>query len=71
MLGSLGTLGAVLIAQFWSLREYLRSGLPGRVPRAPTVGEVSVALSLTLLLCAVGTVVPYLYARRRVANLED
>jgi ABC-2 type transport system permease protein len=70
MLGSLGTLAAVLIAQFWSLRAYLRSGLPGGVPRAPTLGEVSVALLLTLLLCAVGSVVPYVYARRRVARLD-
>jgi ABC-2 type transport system permease protein len=70
MIGALANLALVLFVQLWTMRDYLRSGLPGRVPRPPLGGEVFTALGLTLGICALATVVPYVYARRRVARLE-
>lgn len=68
--GALASLGAVLALQFLALRSYLVSGLPGRTPRPPHASELAVALLLTLVICALGTALPYLVARRRVAELE-
>ena len=48
MLGAIGSLGFVVIAQGWALRGYLASGLPGRVPRLATVEEISIAFAITL-----------------------
>ncbi len=48
MLGALGSLGFVVIAQGWALRGYLTSGLPGRVPRLATLEEIGLAFGITL-----------------------
>ena len=48
MLGALGSLGFVVIAQGWALRGYLTSGLPGRVPRPATLEEIGLAFGITL-----------------------
>lgn len=69
MVGALLNLLAVLAIQFWALRGYLGSGLPGRLPREPLVSEVGLALALTAALCALGTLLPYAVARRQVARL--
>lgn len=68
--GALVSLGAVLALQFLSLRGYLASGLPRRVPREPYASELGMALILTILVCGVGTAVPYAIARRRTLRLE-
>lgn len=68
--GALATLAAVLAVQFWSLRGYLLSGLPGRVAREPYVEEILLALGLTAALCAVASIIPYRVARFRVEALE-
>ena len=48
MLGALGSLGFVVVAQGWALRGYLTSGLPGRVPRVATLDEIGLAFGITL-----------------------
>lgn len=48
MLGALGSLGFVVVAQGWALRGYLASGLPGRVPRVATLQEIGLAFAITL-----------------------
>jgi hypothetical protein len=48
MLGALGSLGFVVVAQGWALRGYLASGLPGRVPRVATLEEIGLAFGITL-----------------------
>lgn len=68
MLGALASLAAVLVVQFWALRGYVWSGLPGRVTRDPTGAELAVALLGTLALTGVAGLVPYAIARRRVRN---
>jgi ABC-2 type transport system permease protein len=68
MLGALVTLALVLLTQFWALRSYLWTGLPGRVARDPTAWEIGSALGLTVLLTAAVTILPYLFARRRVGD---
>ncbi|MFQ5679862.1 MAG: hypothetical protein ACE5HP_10445 [Gemmatimonadota bacterium] len=70
MTGAVVTLGAVLTVQFWTLRGYVLSGLPGRVTREPFAGELLLAVGLTAGLCVVATTVPYAVARHRVARLE-
>ncbi len=67
MLGALASLAAVLATQLWLLRGYMLSGLPGRVSRDPTFWEIASALLATTLLAAGLTVLPYLFARRRVS----
>ena len=69
-MGALANLTVVLAAQLWTMRDYLRSGLPGRVPRPPLNGEILLALGLTIGICALSTLLPYAYARRKVARLE-
>ena len=69
MLGALINLVAVLLIQFWSLRDYLRSGLPGHTPRAPLVSELALAIGVTLTICGLATVLPYMAANRRVRAL--
>lgn len=66
MLSALGSLAAVLVVQFWALRGYVWSGLPGRATRDPTGGEIAIALLGTLVLTGVVGLVPYAVARRRV-----
>ncbi len=48
MLGALGSLGFVVVAQGWALRGYLASGLPGRAPRFATLQEIGLAFAITL-----------------------
>jgi ABC-2 type transport system permease protein len=67
MLGALVTLTVVLATQFWTLRAYVWSGLPGRIARDPTSWEIGSALVVTIALTAVVTVLPYMFARRRVS----
>lgn len=69
MLGALATLGLVMFAQIWSLREFLLSGLPGRLPRAALPGELSLAAGLTVVVCAAGSLVPFQLAVRRLAAI--
>jgi hypothetical protein len=57
----------VLGAQLWLLRGYMLSGLPGRVSRDPTSWEIGSALLATAVLTGGLTVLPYLFARRRVS----
>jgi ABC-2 type transport system permease protein len=66
MLGALASLVVVLMAQFWLLRGYVWSGLPGRMTRDPTSWEVGAALFVTVLLSGALTALPYAVARRRV-----
>ena len=66
MLGALVSLAAVLAGQAWLLRGYMLSGLPGNVARSPTAGEIGSTLLGTVVLTAGLTVLPYLFARRRV-----
>ncbi len=66
MLGALVTLGAVLFTQFWALRGYVVSGLPGRVARDPMASELWLAAGGTLALAAVCSLLPYGLARRRL-----
>ncbi len=68
MVGALATLGAVLALQVWALRAYLRSGLPGGMPREPLAGEVGLALLGTALICGVAALVPYRFAAERLAR---
>ncbi len=68
MVGALGTLAAVLGAQLWILRGYLRSGLPGRVPREPFAGELTLAVLVTLVVCAAAAWGPYAAAARRLES---
>jgi ABC-2 type transport system permease protein len=67
MLGALASLATVLAAQLWLLRGYMLSGLPGRVSRDPTSWEITSALLATAVLTGGLTVLPYLFARRRVS----
>jgi ABC-2 type transport system permease protein len=67
MLGALASLAVVLGAQLWLLRGYMLSGLPGRVSRDPTSWEIGSALLATAVLTGGLTVLPYLFARRRVS----
>ncbi len=69
MLGAVASLSAVLAGQIWVLREYLASGLPGRVPRDPYLSEIVLALTLTLGLCLVAGFPPYRAAVRRLGRL--
>ena len=70
MLGAVVTLGVILVLQIWVLRGFLMSGLPGREPRSPLAWEVGLALSATLLCCAVAGVLPYRAAVRRLDRLD-
>jgi len=70
MLGALLTLAVVLVGQFWTLREYVASGLPWRTSRDPLGSEMGVAFGLTAGVCALATLWPYRAARRRLAALE-
>src|SRR5690606_13246695 len=69
MLGGLVTLGLVMIAQIWPLRGFLLSGLPGRELRPPLAEELALAAGLTVLVCGVGTVVPYRLAVRHLSRI--
>ncbi|MFV1985731.1 MAG: hypothetical protein ACC682_00505 [Gemmatimonadota bacterium] len=66
MLSALVTLALVLISQFWSLRGYVRSGLPWRETRDPTGMELGIALGATLLITGLAGILPYRVARRKV-----
>jgi len=70
MLGAVVNLGSVLALHVWTLREFLRSGLPGNVPRDPFASEVGLALTATLLCCALASVVPYRAAVRRLDRMR-
>lgn len=69
MLGALVTLGLVMVAQVWSMRGFLLSGLPGREARPAMPEELALAVGLTVLLCAVGAIVPYRFAVRRLSQI--
>lgn len=70
MLGALATLGLVLVAQAWSLRGYLLSGLPGRAaPRGPTPEELLLGAGLTAVICLAASVVPFRLAVRRFSRI--
>ena len=68
MLSALVTLTLVLVSQFWALRGYVRSGLPWRETRDPTGLELAIALGATLLITAIGGLLPYRVARRKVRS---
>ncbi|MBT8462907.1 MAG: hypothetical protein KJO44_10345 [Gemmatimonadetes bacterium] len=70
MLGAIVTLGCVLALQVWLLRGFLMSGLPGREPRDPLLMEVGLALAGTLFVCAIGGILPYRAAVRRLDRLD-
>ncbi len=69
MLGALATLGLVTVAQVWSLRGFLVSGLPGREPRTVMAMELWLGAGLTALLCVVATVIPYRLAAARLSKI--
>ncbi|MDH3298116.1 MAG: hypothetical protein OEM96_07565 [Gemmatimonadota bacterium] len=69
MLGALVTLGLVTLAQIWSLRGFLVSGLPGREPRSASSGEFLLAAGLTAILCLAGTLIPYQLAVQRLSRI--
>jgi ABC-2 type transport system permease protein len=69
MLGALVTLGLVTVAQIWSLRGFLVSGLPGREPRPATATELLLGAGLTVFLCLVATLVPYRLAAARLSSI--
>lgn len=66
MLGALGSLAFVVIGQGWALRGYLASGLPGRVPRTPTLEEIGLAFAITLGAAVVTGIPAMKAAERRV-----
>lgn len=66
MLGALGSLGFVVIAQGWSLRGYLASGLPGRVPRVARLEEIGVAFGITLGVALLTGVSAMMAAERQI-----
>ncbi|MGH7541842.1 MAG: putative ABC transporter permease subunit [Gemmatimonadota bacterium] len=68
MLGALVSLAIVLVAQFWALRGYVWSGLPGRSTRDPTGTEIALALTATLALSAVAGLIPYAIARKKLRD---
>ena len=70
MLGALGSLGFVVVAQGWALRGYLASGLPGRVPRTATFNEIGLAFGITLGVTLL-TGVPALKAAERRIRAGD
>jgi ABC-2 type transport system permease protein len=69
MLGAIATLGLVTIAQVWSLRGFLISGLPGRELRPLLSTELWMGAGLTALLCVAATVIPYRLAAARLSRI--
>lgn len=67
MLGALATLAAVVGGQVWILHGYLLSGLPGRTPRDPLLGELGLAHLFTLAVTALLAVASLRTAGRRFA----
>jgi hypothetical protein len=70
MLGAVVNLGSVLALHVWALRGFIRSGLPGNVPRDPFATEVGLALAATLFCCALTSVLPYQAAVRRLERMK-
>ncbi len=70
MLGALGSLAFIVIAQGWALRGYLASGLPGRVARTPTIDEIGLAFAITLG-AALLTGVPAMKAAERRVRIGE
>jgi ABC-2 type transport system permease protein len=66
MLGALGSLGFVVVAQGWALRGYLASGLPGRVPRVARLEEIGVAFGITLGVALLTGVTAMMAAERQI-----
>ena len=66
MLGALGSLGFVVVAQGWALRGYLASGLPGRVPRTPTFDEIGLAFGITLGVALLTGIPAMIAAEQRI-----
>ncbi len=70
MLGALLTLAVVVAFQLWALHGWIRSGLPWRVARPPSEGELALATGFTLAVCAASGGWAYRLARRRLEALE-
>jgi ABC-2 type transport system permease protein len=69
MLCALLTLGLVVAAQIWSLRGYLRSGLPWYTPRDPLAIELGLALGWTAIVCGIATVASWRTAVRKLGTI--
>lgn len=70
MLGALATLGLVMLSQILPLKGFLLSGFPGReAARPPLPGELALAAGLTVMVCGLGSLMPYRLAVRRLSRI--